>query len=235
MRSDHNEDPEWEKYLSRFSNEYDERVYDNKSTGYVMRAGHKATEALFKKTHHFSKVLEVAAGTGEHLLSVNHSYDEYILTDGDENALNIANLNCKDLSNYSKIRFKKENASKLSFADNTFDRVVATHILEHLYHPHLAIKEWLRVLKPGGTLSILIPTDPGVAWKVGRHISTRKVALKYGWNYDYIMAREHVNPCNNLIAFLDYYSTDSSSFFWPLKIIPSIDLNLFYIHHSIKP
>ncbi|MFA0350620.1 class I SAM-dependent methyltransferase, partial [Vibrio sp. 10N.222.55.C6] len=53
-------------------------------------------------------------------------------------------------------------------------------------------------------------------------------------NYDYIMAREHVNPCNNLIAFLNYYLPDNQNSFWPLSFAPLIDCNLFFNFHGIK-
>lgn len=235
MRTNKDEDKEWLEYLSRFSDEYDERVYESSTTGYVMRAGHIACEKPFSNKEHFSKVLEVGSGTGEHLRHVQHSFDEYTVSDGDLAALEVAKKQLSNTSNYDKLVFNVANARALDFESNSFDRVIATHILEHLYEPHLVIKEWLRVLKPGGTLSILIPTDPGIAWKVGRYMTTRKLGVKKGWNYDYIMAREHVNPCNNLIAFLKYYLPDNKHSFWPLSPIPLIDCNLFFNFHGIKP
>jgi phosphatidylethanolamine/phosphatidyl-N-methylethanolamine N-methyltransferase len=234
MRTNRQDDSEWLKYLASFSDEYDDRLYKNESTGFVMKAGHIACESAFDCTVHFDKVLEVGSGTGEHFRSVRHSFKEYILTDGDQKTLAIAEMALGNGDSSRKICYEKMNASNLNFEDNTFDRVVATHILEHLYEPHLAIKEWMRVLKNNGTLSILIPTDPEITWKVGRHLTTRKQAIKRGWSYDYIMAREHVNPCNNLVAFLNFYLPKNTSFFWPLKLLPSIDCNLFYIFHAVK-
>lgn len=53
------------------------------------------------------------------------------------------------------------NANDLSrFADNTFNRVYASHVLEHLdYAAELALtlNEWKRVLNPGGTLFLSVP------------------------------------------------------------------------------
>jgi len=110
--------------------------------------------------------------------------------------------------------------------------VFAGHVLEHIYYPHLALKEWVRVLKDKGTLSILIPTDPGVAWRFSRNLGPRKNAMARNITYDYVMAREHVNPCNNLIAFLKHYFPEHQDQWWPFSI-PSIDINLFYIFHGI--
>ena len=130
-----------------------------------------------------------------------------------------------------KVSFEVQTGNRLSYSDNTFDRLVSTHVLEHIYQPHLVLKEWYRVLKPGGVLSILIPTDPGIAWRLGRHLGPRKHAIAQGIAYDYVMAREHVNSCNNLIAILRHYFPESKEAWWPLPI-PSIDLNLFFAFHA---
>jgi SAM-dependent methyltransferase len=45
----------------------------------------------------------------------------------------------------------------LPFADETFDRVLATEILEHLDYPGLLLGECLRVLRPRGTLFLTTP------------------------------------------------------------------------------
>lgn len=38
----------------------------------------------------------------------------------------------------------------LPLPDSSFDAIICKEVLEHLYHPHKAIEEMLRVLKPGG-------------------------------------------------------------------------------------
>ena len=48
--------------------------------------------------------------------------------------------------------------------------------------------------------------------------------------YDYWMAREHINPINNLVALLRYYFPERQESWAPLRI-PSMDLNLFYLAH----
>ncbi len=50
------------------------------------------------------------------------------------------------------------NATRLeAVEDATYDFVLASHVLEHVANPLKALKEWHRVLKPGGSLLILLP------------------------------------------------------------------------------
>jgi SAM-dependent methyltransferase len=50
------------------------------------------------------------------------------------------------------------DATRLPFADATFDTVVTSEVLEHIQDDVAAIKELHRVLKPGGTLGVTVPT-----------------------------------------------------------------------------
>jgi hypothetical protein len=52
-----------------------------------------------------------------------------------------------------------------AFADNSVDVVRASHVLEHFPHGQIAdvIREWVRVLKPGGELRIAVPDFAKIA------------------------------------------------------------------------
>jgi phosphatidylethanolamine/phosphatidyl-N-methylethanolamine N-methyltransferase len=225
------EDKEWIEYRERFSEVYDDANYSSPLQSAVMRASHKLVENEYNECTNFSRIIEIGAGTGEHLPYVRHGFDEYILSDPDQKTLEVARNKLAGM-HAGKLGFVAQTGSKLDYPEHTFDRLVATHVLEHIYHPHLVLKEWRRVLKPGGVLSILIPTDPGLAWRLGRHLGPRRNALAQGIPYDYIMAREHVNPCNNLVALLRHYFPDAKEAWWPFPV-PSIDLNLFFAFHAV--
>jgi SAM-dependent methyltransferase len=49
------------------------------------------------------------------------------------------------------------NSIPYPFADNSFDHVLASHVLEHLDRPFVVMKELHRILKPGGTLIVKVP------------------------------------------------------------------------------
>ncbi|WP_207905805.1 class I SAM-dependent methyltransferase [Aestuariirhabdus litorea] len=224
------EDPAWIAYRNQFASIYDEANYTSPLQSWVMRSSHKLLERPFGAEKHFNSVLEVGAGTGEHLDFIQHGYDRYLLSDMDHHTLEIAKKR-HPISTKGHIEFSVQSGDQLSFEDNSFDRLIAAHVLEHIYQPHKMLQEWARVLKNGATMSILIPTDPGLAWRLGRHLGPRKNARAKGIPYDYIMAREHVNSCNNLIAILRHMFPGAIESWWPLPIA-SIDLNLFFTFHA---
>jgi SAM-dependent methyltransferase len=50
------------------------------------------------------------------------------------------------------------DATQLPFEDNTFDAIVTSEVLEHIQNDVTAIAEFHRVLKPGGSLAVTVPT-----------------------------------------------------------------------------
>ncbi len=49
------------------------------------------------------------------------------------------------------------DATRLPFADASFDRIIASEVLEHIPDDGAALAELFRVLKPGGTIAVTVP------------------------------------------------------------------------------
>ena len=49
------------------------------------------------------------------------------------------------------------DGAALKFADGRFDLVIASDVLEHIEDEAKALREWTRVLKPGGQLLVFVP------------------------------------------------------------------------------
>lgn len=51
------------------------------------------------------------------------------------------------------------DATRLPFPDNTFDRIIASEVMEHIPDDVGAITELTRVLRPGGVIAVTIPAE----------------------------------------------------------------------------
>ena len=93
-------------------------------------------------------------------------------------------------------------------------------------------------LKKGGVLSISLPTDPGLLWRLGRlfikYFIVRRTYNISKEEYEYKNAIEHVNSIFTLINLIRYnFKNQIDESFLPFKI-NLVDLNLFYNVHITK-
>jgi SAM-dependent methyltransferase len=60
------------------------------------------------------------------------------------------------------------DATRLPFPDASFDRVIASEVLEHIPEDAVAIGELARVLRPGGSIAITVPARlaESICWKL---------------------------------------------------------------------
>ncbi len=60
------------------------------------------------------------------------------------------------------------DATRLPFADGSFDRVIASEVMEHVPDDLGALDELTRVLRPGGTMAVTIPAwlPEKICWKL---------------------------------------------------------------------
>ena len=124
-----------------FENIYNRKVY----TG----TGKKVAEYINSE----DEVLECACGTGAISIYIAEKCKKLIATDFADGMLNQASKKCRHFKN---VTFQKADITKLEFADNSFDKVVAGNVIHLLPEPEKALEELKRVTKTGGT--IIIPT-----------------------------------------------------------------------------
>lgn len=80
-----------------------------------------------------------------------------------------------------------------------YDFVVSSHNLEHVANPLLAIKESLRVLKPGGTLMIIVPRKES-NFDHRRQVTTLDHLLK---DYDQKIGEDDLSHLPEILALHD--------------------------------
>lgn len=70
---------------------------------------------------------------------------------------------------YPKLKTQGGEAHSLPFPDASFDNVFAGEILEHYEDPEKLVKEWARVLKPGGSLIVTTPDGKEASLRHATH------------------------------------------------------------------
>jgi ubiquinone/menaquinone biosynthesis C-methylase UbiE len=155
---------DWESrtYEEKFSISYDQRCID-----YARDRFRKVVPAGAG----FGRVLEVGAGTGFFLINLALAgcldAAELEATDISQGMLDVCRRNGAEHG--LDITTTQGDAEALPYDDDTFDLVMGHAFIHHLPVPGAALREMLRVLRPGGTLVIAgEPTELGdrISWVV---------------------------------------------------------------------
>ena len=189
--------------------------------GWYVRESHKALERGFTSVSGLD-ILEVGANLGEHLTFVDSKFKKYVLSDYRDTGY---------ISKDPKVMFTKADVHKLPFEDAEFDRVIATCLLHHLDKPIDALFEMNRVVKPGGSISISLPCDPGVFYRASKSLGpSREWKKKNLGDPKFFHYSQHRNHYPALLSYIkEVFAEDHISLKnWPLNI-PSWNLNLFSV------
>ena len=198
--------------------------------GFAMRYSHRELEK-FNGKKKYSKVLEVGAGSAPHIDYLKHEHDEYFIAETSNAALEFY----KRMKNVKAYSYDGVN---LPFEDNFFDRIIISQCLEHVNEPEKFLFEMVSKLKKGGVLSISLPTDPGLFWRLGRlfikYFIVRRTYNVSKEEYEYINATEHINSIFTLINLIKYnFKNQIEEYYLPFRI-KLLDINLFYNAHITK-
>ena len=109
-------------------------------------------------------VLDAGAGFGRHadelarqgaeVVALDYAMDEVVAT----RAVFGAMIEANEITATRYVGVMRGDATRLPFANNSFDRVITSEVLEHIPDDTGAIAEFVRVLKPGGTFAATVPT-----------------------------------------------------------------------------
>jgi len=102
-------------------------------------------------------ILDVGCGTGA--MGLLFAEMGYHVTGVDLSEAMMENARKKAAEQNLSIKLGNGDAEHLPFSDGSFDVVVNRHLLGSLPHPDIALKDWHRVLKNGGTVLIVYGTS----------------------------------------------------------------------------
>jgi len=99
------------------------------------------------------RVLDVGCGTGLHSQMLAFLVGRNGLVTGvDYSEEMVREARRRAESSGLRLEYRQGDANDLEFEDDTFDRVWAASLLQHLEYPKRAVREMVRVLKPGGLM-----------------------------------------------------------------------------------
>lgn len=199
--------------------------------GILMKYCHRKLEVYKSKKDNYDKILEIGAGSAPHFNFMKCLYNEYHIAETSDFAEDFH-------KNNPKVKLLKYDGRNLPYQNETFDRIIISHCLEHILSPEEFIQEMMSKLKKDGVLSISLPTDPGIAWRLGRLFirlfTIKKTYQISGDEFNYMNATEHVNSIFNLISIIRFnYKNQYEEYFYPMRL-KMADLNLFYNVHITK-
>ena len=142
------------------------------------------------------QILDIACGTGDYSIAIaRRAHPDTVVTGVDltEAMLQVMRSKVEKAGLSGRIVTEQGNAEAMRFADNRFDRATIAFGIRNFEHREQALREILRVLKPGGRLVILelsVPSNPLLRWcynlyftrllpAIGGMVSGDKAAYRY--------------------------------------------------------
>lgn len=142
-----------------------------------------------------SSILDIATGTGDLAIQLHKTLkpQQIIGCDISEKMMEVARRKVEERGIADNITFETQDATALTFADNSFEAVTVAFGVRNFEQIERGIEEMYRVLKPGGHLMILELTTPEqfpmkqlyrlysrlVIPTIGRLFSKEKAAYSY--------------------------------------------------------
>lgn len=198
--------------------------------GWVQNQGHIFVEKLSQaksKNGQPLRSIEIGSGSGWHFRYVSKK-DKHMGLDLRTSLLQRSRMDYRDFP------MIQGNGYHLPFINESFDRIVSIYVFEHLSSLPDSLAEIRRVLKPEGELLVGLPTEGGLAFDLGRRLTTKKYfEQKYKVDYLKIVRSEHCNTCQEVTTELENWFTITDIWYLPF-FIPTVHLNAIAVIRCIK-
>jgi len=129
-----------QKYISH---ELDNELWSEGQSRYI--------KSEFENVNRNSIILDIACGDGVGLKVFKNMFFNNVI------GVEIAEEKLKRAKAFGYNIVSADMHDLSIFENHKFDLIYSSHTLEHAYHPSIVVKEFYRILKPGGKLKIVLP------------------------------------------------------------------------------
>lgn len=134
------------------------------------------------------RILEVGVGTGISLPEYSDKNKIYGV-DISEPMLAKARERVEELGLFHVEGLAVMDAEHMDFPDNSFDVVMAQHVVSTVPHPEATLDEFIRVLKPGGEIILVSRVGAEAGLRRAFEKWFQPAALKLGWRSEFPFER----------------------------------------------
>jgi SAM-dependent methyltransferase len=211
------DDPHYQEWNRRLAKAQDYFYRANPVISWVQNAGHRVIRSMAAAAP-AALTLDMACGDGGHRPYMWRG-DRVVGIDIDQASLETHR------QRYPDAVAVRGDCYHMPFRDGVFDRVINIYNLEHLVHLDFALEEASRVLKDNGELLVSVPTEGGLAWTLGRRLTTARQFTTDGLDYVRSNSIDHCNCIWQIEKALSRHFRFVKRNLFPLRL-PSYHVNV---------
>ena len=216
------DDPHWQQWLTTYARFYE----SNQRRGIGLRVNDAGYRVMRNIPLAGRRVLEIGPGDIRHHAHWLGRPASYTLFDVSAEMLAKGTSNLAAFGIDARRVLWNRAASHWPFDDGAFDLIVSFYSFEHMYPFAPVLANLHRLLAPGGVIAGAIPCEGGLAWGLGRMLTSRRWFHRHtDIDPDKIICWEHPNFADGLLNDLTASFGPAHLTWWPWRIA-SIDLNL---------
>ena len=173
------------------------------------------------------KILEIGCGTGEFWLE-NHSKlpdnSEILMTDFSEGMVEKA----KSKINFDNVKFEVADIDNLPYPDDSFDLVMAHHVIYHAADKDKALSELKRVVKSDGFISITTNSE--------RHmLNVYSIANSIDNNFSMVRNIDGFTEEDADVLLKKHFSNITKEIYEDVLEVDDLDFMIDYIKSTTEP
>lgn len=182
-------------------------------SGFFFLWAHKNLQSFIISEKKSNKILEIGPGRFPHYnFDKNKLLNKYYFYEKNDKNISYLKKKNKDFFFFKSMK---------SIPNFFFDKIICSHVLEHVEDPQKFILKLKSFLKKGGYIYFTLPCDPGLLWNFCRLVRYLLFLKKKGIRkkeYYYHMALEHKNSIQNLLSILKYHFNDIQEVYLPFRL-----------------